>query len=213
MRCYKKAMFRTAITGTLAMASLAIGLATEASAECLNLSGFKFKAGAVQPISWQGTGGFGPGSLLLVADRDDSVDGIVGFWRVTYVSKGNSGIGIPDGTVIDEGLQQWHSDGTEIHNDTQSPAARGNVCLGIWKKTGRSHYQLNHFFQAWDPTNNSLHDRVQIREEIDLDRSGDEHFGTLTIDDYDPHGNLLVHLQGTVHATRITVKTDLKDLF
>jgi len=35
----------------------------------------------------------------------------------------------------------------------------------------------------------------------------------LTIDNYDPAGNLLAHLQGTVHATRITVKTDLKDLF
>ena len=112
MRCYKKAMFRTAITGTLAMVSLAMGLVTEASAGCPNLPGFK--AGAFQPISWQGTGEFGPGSPLLVADRDDSVDGIVGFWRVTYVSKGTPGL--PDGTVLDDGFQQWHSDGTEIHN-------------------------------------------------------------------------------------------------
>ena len=203
MRCYKKAMFRTAITGTLAMVSLAMGLVTEASAGCLNLPGFK--AGGFQPISWQGADEFGPGSLVLVADRDDSVDGIVGFWRVTQA--------MPDGTVFDEALQQWHSDGTEIHYDAQLPAAQGNVCLGIWKKTGRSHYTLNHFYLAWDPTNNTLHDRVQIHEEIDLDRSGNEHFGTVTIDDYDPEGNLRGHIQGTVHATRITVKTDFKDLF
>src|SRR5215468_9824356 len=106
MLCYKKAMFRTAITGTLAMVSLAMGLVTEASAGCPNLPGFK--AGAVQPMSWQGPGKFGSGSLLLVADRDDSVDGIVGFWIVTYVA--------PDGTVSGNGFQQWHSDGTEIHN-------------------------------------------------------------------------------------------------
>jgi hypothetical protein len=154
MRCYKKAMFKTAITGTLVMVSLLIGLATEAWAGCPNLLGFK--ASTFQPISSQGTGEFGRGSLLLVADRDDSVDGIVGFWKVTFVSKGNSGIGIPDGTVIDEGLQQWHSDGTEIHNDTTAPAAKGVVCLGIWKKIGRSHYQLNHFFQNWDPDKNLL---------------------------------------------------------
>src|SRR5215831_3559534 len=208
MRCYKKAMFRTAITGTLAMVSLAMGLVTEASAACPNLPGFK--AGAFQPISWQRKGEFEPGSLLLVADRDDSVDGIVGFWRVTYLSKGNSGI--PDGTPIVEGLQQWHSDGTEFHYDTQSPAARGNFCLGIWKKI-RSHYALNHFFQTWDPTNNSLQVRGQIREEIEVDRSGDEHFGTFTIDAYDPAGNPVFHAQGMVHATRITMKTDLKDLF
>jgi hypothetical protein len=186
-----------------------MGLVTEASAGCPNLRGFK--AGAFQPISWQRTGEFGPGPLLLVAVRDDTVDPIVGFWRVTYVSKGTPGL--PDGTVLDAGFQQWHSDGTEIHNDTQAPAAKGNVCLGIWEKTGRTHYTLNHFFLGCDPTNDSLHDRGQIREEIDLDRSGDEHFGTVTIDDYDPQGNLLVHLQGTVYATRITVKTDLQDLF
>jgi hypothetical protein len=209
MRCYNKAMFRTAITGTLAMVSLAMGLVTEASAGCLNLPGFK--AGAVQPISWQGKGEFVPGSPLLVADGDDSVDGIVGFWRVTQVSKGTPGL--PDGTVFDDAFQQWHSDGTEIHYDAQLPPAQGNVCLGIWKKTGRSHYTLNHFYLAWDSTNNSLHDRVQIREEIDLARSGDEHFGTVTIDDYDLEGNLLGHIEGTVHATRITLKTDLKDLF
>ena len=203
MRCYKKAMFRTAITGTLAMVSLAMGLVTEASSGCPNLPGLK--AGAAQPISWQGKAEFGPGSPLLVADRDNSVDGIVGLWRVTYVA--------PDGTVFDEGLQQWHSDGTEFHWDTGAPPAGGNFCLGIWKKTGRSHYTMNHFFQNWDPTTNSLQFRGQIREEIDLDRSGDEHFGTVTVDGYDPTGNFLFHQQGTVHATRITVKTDLKDLF
>jgi hypothetical protein len=208
MRCYNKAMFRTAITGTLAMVSLAMGLVTEASAGCVNPPGFK--AGAFQPISWQGTGEFGPGSPLLVANHDDSVDGIVGFWRVMYVTKGTPGL--PDGTVLDDAFQQWHSDGTEIHN-SQKPAASGNICLGIWKKTGKFHYTLNHFVLNSDPTNNNLHDRAQIREEIDLDRSGDEHFGTFTIDGYDLEGNLLYHSQGTVHATRITVKTDFKDLF
>jgi hypothetical protein len=208
MRCYNKAMFRTAITGTLAMVSLVMGLVAEASAGCVNPSGFK--AGAFQPISWQGRGEFGPGSPLLVADRDDSVDRIVGFWRVTYVSKGTPGL--PDGTVLDDAFQQWHSDGTEIHN-SQKPAASGNICLGIWKKTGSFHYTLNHFVLNSDPTNDSLHDRAQIREEIDLDRSGDEHFGTFTIDGYDLEGNFLYHAQGTVHATRITVKTDFKDLF
>ena len=203
MRCYKKAMFRTAITGTLAMVSLAMGLVTEASAACFNLPGFK--AVAAQPISWQRKGEFEPGSSLLVADRDNSVDGIVGFWRVSYVAA--------DGTVFDEGLQQWHSDGTEFHWDAGSPPAGSNFCLGIWKKTGRSHYALNHFFLAWDPTTDSLNARGQIREEIDLDNSGDEHFGTVTVDGYDSTGNFLFHQQGTVHATRITMNTDLKDLF
>jgi hypothetical protein len=109
-------------------------------------------------------------------------------------------------------FQQWHSDGTEIHN-SQAPAAAGNICLGVWKKTGKSHYTLNHFYLNSDPTTDTLHARVQLREEIDLSHSGDEHFGIVTFDVYDLAGNLLDHTQATVHATRITVKTDLKELF
>jgi hypothetical protein len=202
MRCYKKAMFRTAITGTLAMVSLAMGLVTAASAGCANLPGFK--AGTVQPMSWRGTGESGSGPLLLIADRDDSVDGIVGFWRVKYV--------LSDGTVLDDAYQQWHSDGTEIHN-SDGPAAQGNICLGVWKKTGRSHYQLNHFYLNSDPATDTLQYRVQIREEIDLDRSGDKHSGTFAINGYELDGTPAFQVEGTVLATRITVKTDLKDLF
>jgi hypothetical protein len=209
MRCCQKAIFRIAIIGTLAMGSLAMGLVGGASAGCVSPPGLK--AGLFHPISWQRTGEFGPGSpLLLVADHEDSVDRIVGFWRVTYTSKGNPGV--PDGTVFDNAFQQWHSDGTEIHN-SQAPAAAGNICLGVWKKTGRNHYTLNHFYLNSDPATDTLHVRVQLREEIDLDHGGNEHFGIVTFDVYDLAGNLLDHTQATVQATRITVKTDLKDLF
>jgi hypothetical protein len=143
MRCCNKAMFRIAITGALAMSSLAMGLVTQASAGCVNPPGFK--AGAFQPISWQGTGEFGRGSPLLVADRDESVDGIVGLWKVTYL--------LPDGTGL--GFQQWHSDGTEIHN-ADAPAAAGNICLGVWKKTGKYHYTLNHFYLVSDPATDTV---------------------------------------------------------
>jgi hypothetical protein len=44
MRCYKKAMFRIAITGTLAMGSLAMGLVTEAPAGCVSPPGLKVGA-------------------------------------------------------------------------------------------------------------------------------------------------------------------------
>jgi hypothetical protein len=200
MRCYKKAMFRIAITATIAMGSLAMGLASEASAGCVSPPGFK--AGAFQPTSWQRTGEFGPGSLLLVGDRDESVDRIVGFWAVTYVLPGGTG----------HGFQQWHSDGTEIHN-ADAPAAAGAICLGVWKKTGKHHYTLNHFFWASDPATDTVTTLIQLREEIDLDQGGNEHFGIVTFDNYDLNGKFLSHLKGTVHATRITVNTDVKELF
>jgi hypothetical protein len=178
-----------------------MGLVTEASAGCVSPPGLK--AGAFHPIAWRETGEFGRGTLLLVADQE-SVDRIVGFWRVKYL--------LPDGSVLDDAYQQWHSDGTEIHN-AAGPAAQGNICLGTWKKTGKFHYTLNHFYLQSDPTTDTLQNRIQIREEIDLDHGGNEHFGTFTIDGYDLKGNPSFHVQGTVQATRITVKTDLKDLF
>ena len=60
---------------------------------------------------------------------------IVGFWKVKFISEGNSGI--PDGTVIDNGFAQWHSDGTEILNSSRPPAT-SSFCLGVWQKSGPS---------------------------------------------------------------------------
>ena len=106
MRCYKKAMFRTAIIGTLAMGSLAMGPATAASAGYVNPPGFK--AGVFHPISWQGTGEFGPGSPCCwsrIATKTRGSDrGVLG--SVKYLSKGTPGL--PDGTVLDNAFQQWH---------------------------------------------------------------------------------------------------------
>ena len=207
MGCYKKAIFKTARTGTVAMVLLEAGLVAEAPAGCVNIE--LHKTGAFQPLSWQETGQFRPASLLLVADRSDSVDQIVGYWKVKLVAEGNHGI--PDGTVIDDGFTQWHSDGTEILNSSR-PAASGNFCLGIWKKTGSFHYTLNHFTLGSDPITDTLSDRGQLREEIELDHGGDSYFGTFTLDDYDLSGHLLVHIQGTVAATHITVNTPFADV-
>jgi hypothetical protein len=77
----------------------------------------------------------------------------VGFWKIKFVSEGSSGI--PDGTVIDNGLAQWHSDGTEIMNSSRPPAT-GNFCLGVWQKSGPSSYKLNHFALAYDVSGNFI---------------------------------------------------------
>jgi hypothetical protein len=207
MVCYKKAIFNTVIIGTLAVGFLGTFLGAEASAGCWNLEAHK--AGVIQPRSWRGTDQFRSGSLLLVADREGSVDRIVGFWKVTTVSEGNPGI--PDGTVLDAGFVQWHADGTEILNSSR-PAASGNFCLGVWKKTGSFHYTLNHFALSSDPSTDTLSGTAQIRHEIDLDHGGDTYSGTFTTDVYDVSGHLLRHVQGSVTAIRITVNTALADV-
>ena len=67
----------------------------------------------------------------------------MGMWHVIFTAKTSFGKDIPD-TVIDNALAVWHSDKTEIMNSVRAPQD-GNFCLGVWEKTGRSTYYLNHF--------------------------------------------------------------------
>jgi hypothetical protein len=154
-------------------------------------------------------GHFRLASLVMVSGRernwDDESDraGIVGLWKVKFVSKGNTGIGIPDGAPLDQGYATWHSDGTEIMNSGRAPKT-GSFCMGVWKQTGRSSYKLNHFALSWDPTGTTLIGPTNIREEIALDGSENSYSGTVTFDQYDTEGHLLVHISGVVSAQRIT---------
>jgi hypothetical protein len=178
----------------------------KANAECASLANPK----ALQPQSWQGNELLQQGSLLLVSDHD--VDPIVGMWQVKFTAEGNTGsMAPPDGTPIDNAFVQWHSDGTEIMNSGR-PAQDGNFCLGIWKRTGKSSYKLNHFALGNDTENapsgigNPL-GPTQIGENITLSRDGNSYSGFFTLDAYDTSGHNVAHIIGKVSATRITVNT------
>jgi len=138
-------------------------------------------------------------------------DPIVGFWRVNLISEGNSeSAGIPDGTVLDAGFSQWHSDGTEILNSSRAPDTQ-SFCLGVWEKTGPSKYKLNHFPLSWNP-DETLLGPANIREEITLSSDHNSYVGTFTLDQYNSGGNKLVHLAGRVKAKRITVNTTITEV-
>jgi hypothetical protein len=130
---------------------------------------------------------------------------IVGMWQVQLISKGNTSHNpsIPDGALIDFGFTQWHSDGTEIQNSAGVPG--GGFCLGVWGQTGFLAFELNHFPIAFNPTSGAVANYVNIREQNTLSPSGDSYTGTFTEDIYDPKGNLVDHVGGTVVATRMTV--------
>lgn len=134
---------------------------------------------------------------------------IVGLWHVKFVSEGTGFI--PDGTVIDMGFAQWHSDGTEILNSSRPPAT-SNFCLGVWEKTGRYTYKLNHFALSSD-MNGNLIGPANIRENVTLDPTGRTYSGTFSIDQFDLNGNNLAHITGNVSATRLTVDATPAELF
>ena len=189
--------FRTTIVGTLATLFLGMVFVSSASAQC----GFPSIAGTIQPQS-QGEPEPRRTEDLGVADTGGSDHGIVGFWKFKFV--------LPDGTVIDNGFVQWHSDGTEITNSSRPPAT-GNFCMGVWERSERSSYELNHFALGWDPSGNLI-GPVQLRAHVTVNHKADHYEGTFTADQYDLSGNLLGHVAGTVTATRITVDTPIGDV-
>jgi hypothetical protein len=119
---------------------------------------------------------------------------IVGMWNITFTSGGQ---------VVDQGFDVWHSDGTEVLNDNPPPST-GNVCLGIWQQTGRFTFKLKHPSWTYD-NNGNLTGIATIREQVTLDSNGNRFKGTFTVDVADLNGNPILHLEGTVSATRITV--------
>jgi hypothetical protein len=194
-----KTPFRT-VTAALAIASVVTVCVSAASAECGNYARGQ-KATSLLPQSWEGPAEFGSASLLLVSNHDSDDDPIVGFWRSKFVVGGN---------VVDAGFSQWHSDGTEILNSSRPPAT-SSFCLGVWKRVERSTYKLNHFAISWDASGNFV-GNTNIREDVTLSKDGNSYSGALTIDQYDPSGNPVAHIEGEVTATRITVHTTIEDV-
>jgi hypothetical protein len=204
---------------TLGLVLIGTILTATASAECLSYLP-RHKAGAVvSPQSWGGAT-FRPASLLMISDHDSDDVSIVGFWKVAFTSKGNEP-NIPDGAPIDSGYVQWHSDGTEIMNSGRPPQ-NGDICLGVWEKTGKSRYKLNHFANGnvIDPSNPTAigppGGPTQIAENIILSRDGNHYAGMFTLDAYDTPSNgnkLLAHIIGVITATRITIHTPVTSVF
>jgi len=137
---------------------------------------------------------------VIAENRADSttageIQNITGLWDLKFIA---------DDQVVDEGFDQYHSDGTEILNDTPPPAA-GNVCLGVWAKTGALTLKLKHPSWIYDPTNTTVIGTATILEQITLGSDGNTFGGTFTIQLRDLTGNSLgPDFTGQLQATRIT---------
>jgi len=152
--------------------------------------------GCGSPFNSKSSASLKPASLELVSDGDRDSAPITGLWKVQ--------LALPDGTVIDNGYVTWHADGTEIMNSSRPPIS-GNFCMGVWKRTGRFTYKLNHFAMQWDPSGTNFIGPLNLKQEIVLDHSRNSYSGTFTADQYDTNGNIIGHGNGLVSGQRITV--------
>lgn len=143
----------------------------------------------------------------LFSDDDPATPepSIVGTWKEHWISEGSEGI--PDGTEVDAGYAQWHSDGTEVNISGLRAPLTGSVCLGEWVKTGARTYRMNHFGVSYDSTGQNLVGPARIQQWLTLDPKGDATSGRFTIDQYDEQGNLLAHVQGKITGSRVTMDT------
>ena len=90
--------------------------------------------------------------------------------------------------------------------------------MGVWKKTGKSTYKLNHLAWLANDTANAPSGignpsgPTRFLEEVTLSPDGNHYTGTFTLDAYDTSGNLVAHIVGVIAATRITTDTTVGDL-
>ncbi len=175
----------------------------------------------VGPASWNSSNISGARLVRTAFEKgDDNEDGgpsIVGMWHVVFTAHTQNGLPIQD-FVTDNAVAVWHKDGTEIMNSNR-PAQDGNVCLGIWEKTSKWNYRLNHI--PWggnDPANapggiGNPSAGTQIIENVTLHPDGNHFSGTYTLTAYTANGQPAVTFTGVIAATRITVNTPITSLF
>ncbi len=168
----------------------------------------------IKPSRWEPGFERSQPSLIRVA-LDDQEPSIVGMWHVVFTAETMNGA--PFSGVIDNAVLVWHSDGTEIMESAR-PAQDGNICMGVWTRTGKLNYLLNHIpWQGNDTANapsgiGNPTGGAQLIEKVKLHPNGNAYSGTFTLTAYDTTGQVAVTFTGTLAAKRITTATPFSDL-
>jgi hypothetical protein len=220
--------------GLIAAFALGTGLAQQASAGCLDVSGIKIPT---SDLRWQSP--FGEARFMKADYRQGPEDEfgpsffrapIVGLWAFKYTSKGNMAtLGIPDGAPIDSGNTAWFADGNEITFSGARNPIVGASCIGVWKQTGARTYVLNHIGLSWNPLApytapagpgnpgggpGASGGPAFIKQFVTLSRDGQSYTGNFSINQLMPDGKtpaLPAPIKGTISATRVTVDTDTQE--
>jgi hypothetical protein len=207
-------MIRTRSKLWLAGVGLASLVAAAAASAACSIDLSSFKSGSGRQHESYRPAGFAPAvfhpdptgaHFLAIDNRDFFPPSIVGLWKFKFSPE----IGGDFGTTI------WHEDGTEIMVSAARDPAAGDVCMGVWKQTGRYTYELNHIAMGHDgppggPPSPTFTNTVHLHEFIRLDHSGNSYTGTIKAvisaanpgDPFD-ESNVMAQVSGTVTATRV----------
>lgn len=129
------------------------------------------------------------------ATGDNAVNtSIVGLWHIRFQ------VGVQ---TIQEAFQIWNTGGTEVHNPNVDPR-QGNICLGAWEEAAPRTFKLTHRVWLYD-TSGNFQGTGHLTETLVLGDRGNTHTGSFTLAFYDPFGNFLFEVPGTVVGERISV--------
>ena len=123
---------------------------------------------------------------------DTAAENIVGTWHVSYAS---------DGVEYAQAFIQWHADRTEWEN-INKPVLGGNICMGSWKAVDATHVYRNHY--GWIFNNGVVSNYFNETETDEVSRDGNSYVGVNTTKIYSLTGTLVIQIDGTAKATRIS---------
>jgi len=175
-----------------ALSVLVVAFSATAMAQCgASLSAMATAAASVRSQSQVSQSSVQNGSA---ATSDNAVNtSIVGLWHIRFQ--------VGDQT-IQEAFQIWNAGGTEVHNPNVDPRT-GNICLGAWTEAAPRTFKLTHRVWFYDASGN-FQGTGNLSETLVLGDRGNTHSGTFTLDIYDPFGNPVAEVPGTVVGERIS---------
>jgi hypothetical protein len=175
-----------------ALSVLLVAFSATAMAQCgASLTAMAATAASVRSQS-QASPSSGQSRLFAASDAAVNTS-IVGLWHIRFLVGDQQ---------IQEAFQIWNAGGTEVHNPNVDPR-QGNICLGAWKEEAPRTFKLAHRVWFYD-TSGNFQGTGALSETLVLGDKGNTHSGTFTLDIYDPAGNLVGEVPGTVIGERIS---------
>jgi hypothetical protein len=78
------------------------------------------------------------------SDSNSKLD-VTGMWEVTQKIGGD---------IFDHAFEQFYADGNEMQNSAVVPPNLGNICFGVWVRTGNREFKLKHYGWNFDAQGN-----------------------------------------------------------
>lgn len=161
----------------------------------LALGASALSAQACSPVSGKGMPPLKISPSMLARNNPNAArkTSIVGLWHVVHTKT--------DGSLLFEGFDIWHSDGTE-EEIANVPPATGPVCFGVWAQNGKQVQLLIHTTFTYD-TNNNPTGTIVLTETNKVAKDGNSYSGPFDFKVYDTNGNQLADITGTSKADRL----------